>query len=211
MRFSLKLLLLVCALVALLVASWKALDDYSKSMLQAEANSDWEYTYIQEDSGSQSEIAVDAGGNIQSARLAGPKGIAAVLQSDRKSKIMWLSLENRETFESFSLHEFPDLKQLGLGDFDYDGTSLEKLSLLRNLQIFNVRTQSPTTLHILESLPSASRKIMVVIEAPALVLPETCPKLLGISTLLLKLDRWEPSQLTHIRECNPGVDVRVLD
>ena len=114
MRFSVKLLLLCCSLIAIFMAAWKAKQLLIASSLQSSSNTDWHTEFLEEPSGRISSYAVDAAGDVQSATLRGPNALALIKQNGRRSELEWLAFEDLNAFELFDPVDFPGLQSVAI-------------------------------------------------------------------------------------------------
>lgn len=151
MKASLKLLLLVTALVAVTVAWMRARQDYAAadSQMLRNANRNAELITVSEANSPPSRLTIDASGAVSRAYLMGPEGINAIKSHDQKSDHLGsITFGSAAAVSAFDPADFPNLTRVGFDDsfdLEFDLLSLEWLEALPQLEevCFEARSSDP--------------------------------------------------------------------
>lgn len=212
MRFSLKLLILLIIFSAAIMAWVRVRQEYLAAQTRSLANTDWHTEHVPEENGQTSGIAVNAIGEVQSARLAGPAGYAALRERPGGfTQARGLSLLSRDALSRFDPHEFPNLKWLAIHDVDYEAVSLSRIEALQHLQRLTIDARMSDPLPALATLPDMPMRLHLILRMDRIPNAENFPRLASVSTLAIHVPGIDEATLETIRRRLPECDIVVAD
>ncbi len=151
MKASLKLLLLLTALVAVTAAWIRVRRDYTAIQSQIQRNANWntEQITVSESNSPPSRLTIDASGAVSRVYLMGPAGIDAIRNHRHRGiQVRGVTFGSVAAVSAFDATDFPNVTQLGFDDsfdLDFNFLSLEWLGSLPHLEevCFEARSSDP--------------------------------------------------------------------
>lgn len=211
MRYSLKLLMLISILCSV-VAVWARYRSESSAMeIQIAGNTDWHTEYIPEKNGRSSSIAVNLNGEVQSARLAGPAGYAALKSRPDACRQLWgLSFKSMDAFTLFDAREFPNLESLTVADLEWSAVSLSQIGSTGQLNRLSINALSADPSAAIATIPTMPEPIQLNIRSDSIARFDEFPQLDSVSTLVLHAANADDDAVEQLRACLPGCRVVVV-
>ena len=140
MRFSIKLILLVTALCAVLVAWIGVRQQMIVAETQLLANTGWNEGSIEvaEPGGGRSYFTSDAAGAFHIAHIDGFQGLKVLNEERADFRITSLTVHSTEAFHAIEPRVLPKLERLCLSDIDFSQVTLERIAAFPRLKELTV-------------------------------------------------------------------------
>ena len=168
MRFSIKLILLVTALCAVVVAWIGVRQQMIVAETQLLANTGWNEGSIEvaESSGGRSYFTSDAAGTFHIAHVDGFQGLEVLNEERADFRITSLTVHSTEAFLALEPRVLPKLERLCLTDIDFSQVTLEKIASFPRLKELSINGHVHDPFVALATLPSLQNRVLLLLDLP---------------------------------------------